>query len=79
MQALAFCKERSISALFIMSTDGSSSASDFNEYSSGNSAYIKHLAKNTGFPFHPQIVLLHGHWLSFTRKSAIETESSWGA
>lgn len=56
MQALAFCKERSTSALFIIPTDGSSTASDFNEYSSRNSANIKHLAKNTGFPFHSQIV-----------------------
>lgn len=64
----------SLLALFIMSTDSSSSASDFNESPPRTSAYLKCLAENTGFPFHPQTVLLHGHWPSFTRESAIETE-----
>jgi len=64
----------SLLALFITSTGGSTSASDFNEYPPKNSARLKFLAENTGFPFHPQTVLIHGQWPSFTSESAIETE-----
>lgn len=61
----------SLLACFIMSTDDSSSASDCNEYPPRTSACLKCLAQNTGFPFHPQTVLPHGHWPSFTRESAL--------
>lgn len=49
-----FAKNPSLLALFIMSIDGSNSASDFNEYPPRTSACLKYWAENTGFVFRPQ-------------------------